>query len=193
MLWLPLHLALVGFLSILLIHACFIQLQIDRWSKKMIYPRKAEGKTDEKKKKGSQVDKSIFSHIKTADSLASPVRVQSFLWRQDIYTRKRTFTSIHAKGQKQKRLFFHRKDLKWTLYCGFTTSDLCSVVHLVINNGYCGKASKGLLRYIQGGNCTLTSWKSTYLNVSLIVLSSHPSLKLFDSHWHRFPSKAQKN
>lgn len=105
-----------------------------------------------------------------ADSIASPVRVRSFYEDEDIYTRKRTFTSVHAKRKKKKNDFFHRKDSKWTLYCGFfTTSDRCSVVHLVINNGYCGKTSKGLLRYIQGENGTLLSWKSTYLTISLIV------------------------
>lgn len=36
-----------------------------------------------------------------ADSLASPVRVQ-FNEDEDIYTRKRTFTSVHAKRSKNK-------------------------------------------------------------------------------------------
>lgn len=91
------------------------------------------------------------------------MKTKTFTQEENIYIRS-------CKKKTKKNDFFHRKDSKWTLYCGFfTTSDRCSVVHLVINNGYCGKASKGLLRYIQGENCTLLSWKSTYLNISLIV------------------------
>lgn len=56
-----------------------------------------------------------------ADSLASPVRVQSIYEDKDIYTRKRTFTSVHAKRSKTKTTGFPQKGFEvdiilWVLH-----------------------------------------------------------------------------
>lgn len=61
-----------------------------------------------------------------ADSLASPVRVHSQFMKTKTFTEgKEHLHPFMQKDQKQNRLVFHRKDRKWTLYCGFfTTSDL---------------------------------------------------------------------
>lgn len=113
-----------------------------------------------------------------ADSLASPVRVQ-FNEDEDIYTRKRTFTSVHAKRSKTKTTVLPQKGFKVDIILWVLHNDW-SVVHLVINNGHCGKTSKGLLRlYTRRKNGTFWSCKINS-NVPLVVSTRKA---FFNSHW----------
>lgn len=112
-----------------------------------------------------------------ADSLASPVRVQ-FNEDEDIYTRKRTFTSVHAKRSKTKTTVLPQKGFKVDIILWVLHNDW-SVVHLVINNGHCGKTSKGLLRlYTRRKNGTFWSCKINS-NVPLVVSTRKA---FFNSH-----------
>lgn len=142
----------IGWIFVYFAHSCFLYSVTDgQMIPRRRITKKANVRTDKKKKRGNvhKLIKSIFSYY---NGRLFSVTCQGTV----IFMKMKTFTQgrehLHPfmqKDQKQKQLFFHRKDSERTLYCGFfTTSDLCSVVHLVINNGYCGKASKGLLRFI---------------------------------------------
>lgn len=64
--------------------------------------------------------------------------MQSFYEDEDIYTGRKHLHPFMQKHQN-KKLTLSTETISGHYIVG-SLQDLCSVVHLVINNGYCGKA-----------------------------------------------------